>query len=399
MKYIILVPDGVADEPVDALGGKTPLEAANTPNMDWIAQKGLSGLVKIIPDGFAPGSDVGNLSVLGYNPANNFSGRAPLEAANMGIELEEDEVAFRCNVVTTKDGLMEDYSAGHITSEEAAQIIHTINQELGGASLKFYPGKSYRHLMVLKVEDPDLFQYIKCTPPHDILGQTIVDHLPTGEGSNYLVNIMNRSIPILANHPVNVQRLKDGNRPVTMLWFWGQGKRPSLETYQEKFGLTGSMISAVDLVNGIGRLAGLEVITVPGITGYYDTNYKGKAEYGIKSLESHDFVYIHVEATDEAGHNGDAQAKLECIEKFDELVVGTVLAAFKDREDVRILVTPDHPTPVNIRTHTRSPVPFAIYGKGILSNGGQAYNEPAAQKIGVYFESGEQMIKFFIGER
>ena len=397
MKYIILVPDGVADEPVAELGGKTPLEAAQTPNMDRMAREGLSGLVKIIPDGLAPGSDIGNMSVLGYDPAKGFTGRSPLEAANLGIDLKDDELAFRCNLVTVKDGVMIDYSAGHITVEEAAAIMKTVAEDMNDDFVKFYTGKSYRHIIVLKGPDMPKYQAITCTPPHDIMGQKIGQYFPEGAGSEVLFDYMERALPILEAHPVNKKRIAEGHEPANSLWFWGQGGRPRLESYKNKFGLSGSIISAVDLVNGIGRVIGLKIIDVPGATGYYDTNYKGKGEYAVQSLKDNDFVYVHVEATDEAGHNGDAKEKLRAVENFDKYVVGTVLDAFKGRDDFRILITPDHPTPVSKRTHTRAPVPFVIFGKGVERNGVAGYNESSAGRIGIKFESGEAMIKYFMG--
>jgi 2,3-bisphosphoglycerate-independent phosphoglycerate mutase len=396
MKYIILVPDGVADEPIPSLGGKTPLEAARTPNMDWLAQHGLSALVKIIPDGLPPGSDIGNMSVLGYDPAKGFTGRAPLEAANLGINLADDELAVRCNLVTVKDGVMVDYSAGHISAQEASDIMKTIAAELGDKRAKFYTGKSYRHITVLKSAEPGKFLKIKCTPPHDIMGQKIDQYLPQGEGSEVFRDYMEKSRPILADHPVNKARITRGEEPATMIWLWGQGARPKLQSYKEKFGLNGSIISAVDLVNGIGRLIGLRVISVPGATGYYDTNFKGKAEYALESLMTVDFVFVHVEAMDEAGHNGDAQAKVQGVENFDRYVVGTVLERYRNESNVRILVTPDHPTPVVKRTHTRAPVPFVMYGKDVEPNGLSGYNEALASAVGIRFNSGEEMIKYFM---
>lgn len=396
MKYIILVPDGVADEPVESLGGKTPLEVARTPNMDFLAQQGLSGLVRIIPDGLAPGSDIGNMSVLGYNPAKGFTGRSPLEAANLGIDLKDDELAFRCNLVTLKDQRMIDYSAGHISVDEAALIMKDVAKKLDDRRARFYTGKSYRHIMVLTSSDSGIFQAIKCTPPHDIMGQQIDPYLPQGAGREVLMDYMERAKPLLEAHPVNAKRIADGHDPANSLWFWGQGGRPRLESYKNKFGLSGSIISAVDLVNGIGRVIGLKIIDVPGATGYYDTNYKGKGEYAVQSLKDNDFVYVHVEATDEAGHNGDVGEKVRAVENFDSHVVGTVLEAFKGRDDVRILVTPDHPTPVSKRTHTRAPVPFVMFGKNIERNGASGYNERSAGHLGIKFQSGEDMISYFM---
>ncbi len=394
MKYIILVPDGMADEPVDALGKKTPLEAAATPNMDAMAQKGFSGLVQTIPDGMPPGSDIGNLSLLGYDPAKNFSGRAPLEAANMGIILADDQIAFRCNLVTLDGGRMVDYSAGHISTEEAAKLIGELNRKIGSADIKFYAGKSYRHLMVLKTRNVDEFFKMKSTPPHDISDKEVNSYLPQGSQQQYLLGIMDTAKNVLADHPVNKERTKRKENPANNIWLWGQGKRPNLPSFKEKFGIKGSIISAVDLVNGIGRLVGLDIISVPGATGYYDTNYFGKAEYALKSLEKNDFVYIHVESPDEAGHNGEHKEKVKAIERIDHDIVGPILKWCLKRDDVRILISPDHPTPVAKRTHTRAPVCFLMYGKGIEANHLAAYSEKTAAQAGLKFKSGAEMVAY-----
>ena len=353
MKYIILVPDGLADEPLKELGGKTPMEAAHTPHMDYLAQNGFSALTQTIPDGMPPGSDIGNLALMGYDPKKNFSGRASLEAANLGIKLKDDEVVFRCNLVTVKDGKMVDYSAGHISSDEAKNLIEHLERAIDWPDVRFYPGKSYRHLMVLKTINVPNMLAIKTTPPHDIMDQPIKSYLPAGPQSDILLKIMEKSKQILGTHQINKIREDSGENPANMIWLWGQGARPNLPLFKDRYGLSGAVISAVDLVNGIGRLAGLDVIDVPGANGYYDTNYKGKAEYALDSLKKHDFVYVHVEATDEAGHNGDWKAKVECCEHFDKEIVGPIMKFFKKPKGVRILVCPDHPTPVAKRTHDR----------------------------------------------
>ena len=395
MKYIVLVPDGMADEPVAELGGKTPLEAAHTPNMDLLAQGGVSGLVKTIPDGFLPGSDIGNLALMGYDPNVCFTGRSPLEAANMGIILADDEIAFRCNLATVHDGKMVDYSAGHITTEEARELIAYLQEKLNHQSLRFYAGKSYRHIMVLKTNEQENYKAVKTIPPHDILNQSIEQYLPQGNNVALLLDLMARSVAILKEHPVNQARLNNGLAPATMIWLWGQGGKPRLPLFRDRYGLTGSVISAVDLVNGIGRLAGLDVIDVPGANGYYDTNYAGKAEYALASLKNKDFVYIHIEAPDEAGHNGDWKAKKESIEKIDAIVVSKIIEYAKNQGDVRILVSPDHPTPINKRTHTRLPVPFILYGEGVVPNGISQYSESQAAPAGVLFDSGEKLLAAF----
>ncbi len=395
MKYIVLVPDGMADEPIDQLGGKTPLEAAKTPNMDLLASNGLSALVQTIPDGMPPGSDIGNLSLMGYDPKANFTGRAPLEAASLGVKINDDEVAFRCNLITEKDGKMADYSAGHIPSDEAKVLIEYLQMAIDWPDVQFYPGKSYRHLVVLKTISVERMLKIKMVPPHDILNQSIKDHLPSGPQSDILLSLMEKSRGILSTHQVNKVRLDLKEKPANMIWLWGQGSKPNLPLFKDRYGLSGSVISAVDLVNGIGFLAGLEIVTVPGANGYYDTNYKGKAQYALESLKKHDFVYVHVEAMDEAGHNGDHKAKRECIERFDDLIVGTVRKYLSEHHDVRVLVTPDHPTPVAKRTHTSNPVPFVMYGQGIQPNGTKVYSETEATGKGIKFLSGQEMIKFF----
>jgi 2,3-bisphosphoglycerate-independent phosphoglycerate mutase len=396
MKYIVLVPDGMADEPIASLGLKTPMEAAKTPNMDALASGGLSALVQTIPEGMPPGSDIGNLALMGYDPKTNFSGRAPLEAANLGIKLKEDEIAFRCNLITEEDGLMNDYSAGHISTDEAKMLIKDLERTIAWPDVRFYPGKSYRHLVVLKPVNLNQMLKLKTVPPHDILNQPLSKYLPHGPQSDILLNLMKKSQDILSKHPINETRLDLKEKPANMIWLWGQGPRPNLPLFKNRYGLTGSVISAVDLVNGIGSLAGLDVISVPGANGYYNTNYKGKAEYALESLKKHDFVYVHVEATDEAGHNGDYQAKIECIEHFDNLVVGTIREYLKGHSDVRVLISPDHPTPVAKRTHTSSPVPFIIYGQGIQTNGVGGYSEKEASTQGIKFHSGEEMVRFFL---
>jgi len=396
MKYIVLVPDGMADYPVEVLGQKTPLEVARTAHMDYLAQHGLTGLVKTIPDEMSPGSDVANLAIMGYDPHKHFSGRAPLEAANLGIMLEDDEVAFRCNLVTVENDQMADYSAGHIKSKEAAVLIEALNEKLQSPSRKFYAGKSYRHLVVIKSREVEGFLKTRCTAPHDISGQKIKPHWPQGPFAQELIELMEKSKEILANHPINQVRIDLKENPANMIWMWGQGRRPELSAFKDKFGLEGSIISAVDLINGIGRLIGLEVVKVPKATGYYDTNYLGKAQYALRSLKKRDFVFIHVEATDEAGHNGDVKMKIACIERIDKEIVGTILEYYKDHQDLRFLVLPDHATPVEKRSHVRDPVGFVMFGKGIGSNGAAEYNERVAQEKGLKFQSGEELLRYFL---
>lgn len=396
MKYVVIVPDGMFDHPLEKLDNRTPLEVARTPNMDYLAKNGMSGLVQTIPDKLPPGSDVGNMAILGYNPEYCLTGRSPLEAANLGIDLKDDEIAFRCNLITEMNGTMEDYSAGHIRTDEAAILIEALKNQVTDKDVTFYPGKSYRHIMVLKSANPPAFLAIKTVPPHDIIDKPIKKFLPAGQFAGKLLDIMEQSKTIFAENPVNQVRVDLKENPATMIWLWGQGTKPILLPFKEKFGISGSIISAVDLVNGLGRLAGLDVIDVPGATGYYDTNYLGKAEYALRSLADHDYVYIHIEAPDEAGHNGDAKAKIEAIENIDKHIVGTVLNHFGSHPDARILVLPDHPTPVELRTHTHEPVGFLMYGHGIQPNGADLYSETAMQEMGIKFKSGEEMIEYFI---
>ncbi len=396
MKYIVLVPDGMADYPVEILGHKTPLEVARTPHMDYLAQNGFLGLVKTIPDQMSPGSDVANLALLGYDPQRYFFGRAPLEAANLDITLQEDEVAFRCNLVTVESDQMADYSAGHISTQEASLLIQALNDQFQLPHIKFYAGKSYRHLMVMKSPRTKELLEIRCVAPHDIAGQNLGPHWPQGPGAEELKTLMEKSQDILAAHPVNGVRIDLKENPANMIWLWGQGKRPELPPFKEKFNLNGAIISAVDLINGIGRLIGLKVVKVPGVTGYYDTNYLGKAQYALKALRRRDFVFIHVEATDEAGHNGDIKMKMACIERIDKEIVGTLLDYYKKKSHVRILVLPDHATPVEKRCHVSDPVGFVMFGQGISSNGAFEYNERVAREKGLKFQSGEELLRYFL---
>lgn len=398
MKYIVVVPDGAADYPLDALGGKTPLEAADTPFMDSLAKKGMLGRVKTVPEGFVPSSDVANLSLLGYEPQNYYTGRGPLEAANSGIDLEKDDLAFRCNLITESEGKLLDYSAGHITDKEAEILIEYIDEKLGTEDIKFVAGKSYRHLMLykkgkdLELDKPSYF------PPHDIMGRQIKHYLPRGKNSKIIVDLMQQSYSLLKDHEINKVRVDLGENPGNMIWLWGCGAKPQMPSFKEKFNVTGAVISAVDLIKGTGRIIGLKVIEVQGANGYYDTNYQGKAEAGLKALEEVDFVFIHIEAVDEASHNQDLRMKITCLERIDKLVVGTILNGMEGKE-FRILISPDHPTPVQKRTHTDEPVPFVIYGKGIEEGKFSSYGENEAASSGLYFEKGSDLMRFFLGEQ
>lgn len=380
----------MSDYPIDELGGKTPLQVAKTPNMDYLAGQGRIGLAKTVPDGFPPGSDVANLSVFGYNPVECYTGRAPLEAASIGVSLHKDDVAMRCNLVTLESGsdgpYMKDFSAGHIKTEQATKIIQHLGAELSSDEFKFYPGVSYRHLLVWKGGN----ERIKTTPPHDITGKSISTYLPAGDGQEKIIQLMKDSQTLLANNSINPG--------ANSIWLWGQGKAPSMQTYREKFGLEGSVISAVDLMKGIGIYAGLDVINVPGATGWIDTNYKGKADYALRSLEIKDFVYVHVEAPDEAAHNGMLKEKIRAIEEFDELVVGTVLKGAGKLGDFRLLVLPDHPTPISLKTHTSDPVPFVFYDSTKAKDSGiKAFDEDSAKGTGLFVEDGFKLMEMMVG--
>lgn len=401
MKYLVLLGDGMADFPRDDCGGTTPLAFASTPNMDSMAQEGLSGLFCPIPEPYPAGSDIGNLSVFGYNPAETFTGRAPLEAANQGIELGPNELAFRCNLVTLEGEAMKDFTADHISTEEAAQIVQTLNETIGGYALRFSPGVSYRHLAIVTADDDhyEPFKKLSCTPPHDIIGQRYADHFPKGDRHDVIVKLMKASQEVLADHPLNRKRIEAGKLPATSIWLWGQGGAPSVRTYPDRFGISGAVISAVDLVNGIGRCAGLEVISVEGATGYLDTNYEGKVSAALDAFDRHDFVYLHIEAPDEASHEGKTELKLQAIEDFDMRVVGPCLKHARERGDVRIVVAPDHVTALSTRTHAGGPVPFILWGKDVASNGLRCYSEAEAARAGVLYSEGHALVPRMIDPR
>jgi 2,3-bisphosphoglycerate-independent phosphoglycerate mutase len=395
MKYALVIPDGAADLPVDELKGRTPLEAARKPHMDWIAAHGRCGSVRTIPPGMPCGSDVAILSLLGYDPKACYPGRAPLEAAAQGIQLGPDEWVFRCNLVTLVDGLMEDYSAGHITSMEAGTLIDELQRALGGPGVTFHKGVSYRHLLVLKGG----FN-VKTTPPHDILSKPTAANLPSGAGADLLRLLMERSGAVLENHEVNKVRRDLGENPATHIWLWGQGQMPQLPSFGERFKIQGTAITAVDLVRGISRLIGWPVIEVPGATGYVDTNYAGKGAAAVKALDDVDLVCVHVEAPDEAGHNADVKAKLHAIEQIDQHVVGPLLERLQqEKAGWRILVLPDHPTPVSLRTHTPEPVPFAIAGERIEGVVAAPFNEKTAAASDLHIERGHELMEFFLKVR
>ncbi|PLX82181.1 MAG: cofactor-independent phosphoglycerate mutase [Desulfuromonas sp.] len=398
MKYVVLLGDGMSDEPVEALEGKTPLQAAATPNMDRLAQQGEIGLAQTVPEGFRPGSDVANLSVFGYDPRDCYTGRSPLEAASMGVELGPDDVAFRLNLVHLAphgfDLYMGDFSAGHIGTDQARQLILSLQEELGDEQFTFHPGISYRHLLVWHGGK----EALQTTPPHDITNQSVRNYLPQGDGADALIHLTTSAQMLLKRHPVNLKREDEGEVTANSIWLWGQGRPPAMQTYQQMLGLTGSVISAVDLIKGIGTYAGLKVIDVPGATGYLDTNYAGKASATIEALADTDFVYLHVEAPDEASHGGKLEDKLQAIEDFDAKIVGPVIEGLKQYGDFRVLVLPDHPTPLHLMTHTSDAVPYILYdstGK-VSGNGAKGYDEAQAKASGVIVDPGHELVRRMI---
>ena len=379
MKFIIVVGDGMADYPLEELGGKTPLQVADKPNMDWIASHGRNGLLKTVPRGMQPDSDIAIMSILGYDPRKYHTGRGPLEAAGTGVELGKEDLAFRCNLITEESGTMVDYSAGHITTDEAQELISAVKGaygRLGG----FYAGVSYRHLFVMR-NAPRGSDKLKTAPPHEIIGKRLSEHLVKPKNSE-VAKILNGMIlgskQILSNHPTNIARVKMGKKPANMIWVWGQGKKPRMETLVEKYGIKGAIVSAVNLVKGIGVCAGMSKLEVPGITGYYDTNYENKAKFGLKALRDHDLVFIHVEAPDEAGHAGDVERKIEAIENIDSRLLGKILDGLKDEHAISIL--PDHLTPIKVKIHVPDHVPFAIYSTRDQKDAVKSFDEFSAKR-------------------
>jgi 2,3-bisphosphoglycerate-independent phosphoglycerate mutase len=389
----------MADYPVPELGNMTPLQAAHKPNMDEIAAKGQNGLLKTVPEDLSPGSDTAILSVLGYDPRRFCTGRGPLEAAARGIQLKENDAAFRCNLITEKDGILVDYSAGHITSREAFKLIEALRKNFGKPDeIEFFSGLGYRHFLILR-NFPNS-HLIECTPPHDVVGADISMILPRAKSAavektvQVLKEIIRESKGVLESHPVNISRRKFGKRPGNMIWPWGGGKKPSMPSFKEKYGLKAAVISAVDLVKGIGIYAGMEIIDVPGATGLYDTNYEGKAESALKALEDNDMVFVHVEAPDEAGHERDYTQKVKTIEDLDKRLVGRILESLK--EPYAIAILPDHPTPIRVGTHTRDPVPFAIQSPFLEPDGVQKFDEFSARNGAFGLVEQEQLMSLLI---
>ncbi|MEN6610341.1 MAG: cofactor-independent phosphoglycerate mutase [Methanoregulaceae archaeon] len=366
MKYLLVLGDGMADEPLAELGGKTPLEYAKTPVFDRLAREGATGLVRTVPDGYEAGSDIANLSILGYDPRTFYTGRGPLEAMSMGVRMAEEDVAYRCNLVTVTDGIMADFSAGHISSSEGAALLGDLQKRIPDILVK--PGVSYRNLLMIHNGKGS-----RTTPPHDIVGQQIQEYLPQGSDAPLLAECVSVSRDVFQDHPVNRARLAAGKPPANQIWPWSGGRKPAMPAFREKYGKQGGMISAVDLLNGIATCAGMERIMVPGATGYLDTDYHAKALYAIQALTRLDFLYLHVEAPDEAGHLGSVEEKVRAIERVDEMV-GMILESF----DGTVAVLPDHPTPIRLKTHTNAPVPFVIRGK--ITDSTQRLTEREAEK-------------------
>jgi 2,3-bisphosphoglycerate-independent phosphoglycerate mutase len=393
MKFCVIIPDGMADYKLEKLSNRTPLEAARTPNLDNITSNGTLGLVNTIPKGFSPGSDIACLSVLGYDPKVYYTGRAPLESASLGIELAENDTAVRCNLITANEDTLEDFSAGHISDNEAKLIITILNEKLGRNNIKFYAGKSYRNIMVHK---GDTVIEADCTPPHDIIGKSIKQNLPKGKDSDVLINLMRDSYHLLANHNLNKVRIDLGENPANMIWLWGQGKSPSLVPFSELYGLSGAVITGVDLLRGMATYINWNIIDVPGATAYLDTDYDAKAEYAIEAMKTHDLVLIHIEAPDEAGHEGNVHEKIRAIENIDKKIIGPVFDALKKYNEFRILILPDHYTPISKRTHTSEPVPFTIYDTDSKQKSGLSFSEPNAKQTGLRVKKGHELMGNFI---
>jgi 2,3-bisphosphoglycerate-independent phosphoglycerate mutase len=399
MKYVVILPDGAADEPLPQLDGRTPLEAARIPNMDWVAQHGRLGRAVTVPDGFTPGTDVATLALFGYDPQAYYSGRAPIEAAARGIRLGADELVFRCNFVTILDGRMRDFTAGHIQQAEADRLIGDLNALVGRGEpalegCTFHSGVSYRNLMVAGGA-ADL--QLRCAPPHDIPNQPVADHLPRGSGAERARGIMARARALLEDHEVNRLRRDQGREPVTDIWLWGQGQPRELPPFADRFGARGTVITGVDILRGLAVMMGMKLIEVPGATGYIDTNYAGKGEAAVRALEEFDLVAVHIEAADEAGHLGDAEEKVKALERIDELIVGPLLGALRRHDRWRILVAPDHPTPVTTTAHDGTPPPFCFAGTGVADGGNRTFHEGAARQTGLLVDPGHRLMELFIG--
>ena len=391
-KYVIIVPDGAADEPLEQFDNKTVLEAAQTPNMDKVSTLGRQGLVRTVPVDMEPGSDVAQMSLLGYDPQRYYTGRAPIEAVARNIRLSTDDWIFRCNLITIADGKMADHSSGHISTAEAGKLVKELDDQLGNEQIRFHTGVSYRHLLVFKGLDFDIQTY----PPHDHIGKAIERILPRGKGAELLIDLMARSQQLFTNHDINKVRKDLGENQVSSIWLWGQGKRAQMERFQKRFGLKGATITAVDLVRGLSKLIGFDLINVPGATGFIDTNYQGKASAAIEALKEYDIVFVHIEAPDEASHNGNAEMKKKAVEQIDEYIVGPVLEALQGYESWRILVMPDHPTPIRNCAHSPEPVPFAMAGDNISGILHTTFSEANAARSGFRIDNGFELMEYFL---
>lgn len=394
MKFVIFLGDGMSDRPLDTLNGRTPLMAAHTPNLDRMVREGIGGWTLNTPTGHYPGSDIANLGVLGYDITKSYTGRSPLEAAAMGVELGPKDVAFRCNLVTLSSDftIMEDFSADHISTHEAAELVVTLNEKLASGSFQFYPGVSYRHLLVWR----DGGDQITNVPPHDISDRPIAGSLPTGPDAEPVNALMRASWTFLSDHPINRQRIASGKKPANSIWLWGHGKKPFLPVFRDLFGKTGGIISAVDLMRGIAAHIGFDVLHVPGATGWIDTDYEGKAAACLRGLEKHDLMFVHVESPDEAGHAGRLDYKMQAIEDFDARLVGPVLAALSQTGPFRALALPDHPTPLATKTHDPGPVPFAMLGTGLLPDDNLTYDERLLTTGSLTFDPGTKLMPYFL---
>ncbi len=394
MKYVVVIADGAAGLPVRELGGKTSLEAARTPNLDAMAAEGKLGLARTVPPGMEPSSACACMSVIGYDPVIYYKGRSAIEAKNLGIDIAPGEVIFRCNLVTVKDGIMQDYSAGHITSAEARDIVASLNEQLGGDDVIFYPGTGYRQYVKL-LGRPEALK-AECTGPHDIPGKEVEEYLPRGEGSKFIRNLMRRSEPLLRQHPVNLKRLAEGKKTATTIWiFWSSGPVPEMPPFQREYGVKAAMTSGVDLLRGLALMASMEILDIAGVTDGPDNDYAAQAAGALKALESNDLVVIHVEAPDEMGHGGDYKAKVKAIEDIDR----EVIARLRDYPgELRVLVMPDHPTPISLRTHTPEPVPYLMWGKGIAAGGGKRFTEAEAAASGRIMGNGYKIMAELTGK-
>ena len=404
MKYVVVLYDGMADYPVEALGGKTPMQKANKPIFDSLAKRGEVGLVRTIGEGLKPGSEIGNLTVMGYDPRKYFTGRSPLEAISIGVKMADDDISLRCNLVTLSDEenyddkTMVDYSAGDISSEEAAKIIKTVQQNFGGGEFDFYSGVSYRHCLIFHKGTTDIGTM---TPPHDISGRVVGPYISTSPNAQKLTSLMRKSYDLLKDHPVNIERIKQGKRPANSIWLWGEGTKPTLPPFSELYGVKGTVISAVDLLKGIGIAAGMQTPEVEGATGYIDTNFEGKANAAVDALKKDcDFAYIHIEAPDECGHRYEPENKVKAIEYIDSRVLPIVIKGLEEiGEDYKIMILPDHPTPLSTRTHASDPVPYMIYQKSKEKDSGvESINEESAKKTGNFIDAGYELMNKFIKE-